>query len=234
MSLALVGRLVAHQRWVEPLAEAAVSAVATGMNDLRDLLGQSRRIAAVHAVLNLAGISLTTALLAGRRSGRRGLARSLSGLGYLVSVSAARLGGELSSGLGIRATRLLGQTVADAFVPVLDETELRGDELCRVELEGVPVLLARAGGEPCAVADTSTHLGGPLTAGTRQGDTVACPWHWSRIDLGTSAVLPRPAFFRQAALHARVRDGRIEIGHPGGGGAELLKRANRPLRGHLT
>jgi nitrite reductase/ring-hydroxylating ferredoxin subunit/uncharacterized membrane protein len=306
MSLALAGRLAAHQRWVDPLAArlqplirravspspvrnfldgvwlgaplhpaltdvpigawttalvldsasalardealgmaadralavgtvAAVPAVATGMNDLRDLLGQNRRIATVHALLNLAGLSLSTASLAYRRSGRRGLGRSLSGLGYLISATAAHLGGELSFGLGIRANRLLGQTVADAFVPVLDETELSGDELRRVELDGVPVLLARArSGELCAIADTCTHLGGPLSEGTRQGDTVYCPWHGSRFDLHTGAVLRGPAVFPQASLEARVRNGKIEIGYPGGGGAELPELANRPPRRRLT
>jgi hypothetical protein len=54
---------------------AAVPAAVTGLNDMRDLIGQSRRIAMVHALLNVAGLSLSTASLAYRHAGRRGLAR---------------------------------------------------------------------------------------------------------------------------------------------------------------
>jgi len=155
---------------------AAVPAAVTGLNDLRDLIGQSRRIATVHAVCNLVGLSLATASLVYRRNGRRPLARCLSAAGYLVSATAAHLGGELSFGLGIRANRTLGQIAAD-FVPGLDERELGAEQLRQVSVGGVPVLLARTrDGEICALANTCTHLGGPLHEGSREGDSVVCPW----------------------------------------------------------
>jgi Predicted membrane protein (DUF2231) len=72
---------------------AALPTALTGLNDMRDLTGQSRRIAMVHALVNVIGLSLSTASLAYRHAGRRGLARGLSGLGYLISSTAAHLGG---------------------------------------------------------------------------------------------------------------------------------------------
>jgi hypothetical protein len=69
---------------------AAPPAAVTGLNDMRDLMGQSRRIAMVHALVNLLGLSLSTASLAYRHKGRRGLARGLSALGYLTSSGASR------------------------------------------------------------------------------------------------------------------------------------------------
>lgn len=206
---------------------AAVPAVVTGLNDLRDLIGQSRRIAMVHALLNTVGLSLSAASLVYRRNGRRGLARGLSGAGFLVSATAAHLGGELSFGLGIRANRTLGQTPPKDFVAVLDEAELAADELRRVDVNGVPVLLARdANGEMCALADTCTHLGGPLHEGSREGDGVVCPWHGSCFDLHTGAVLRGPAVFPQARYEVRTRGGKIEIGPPDLDGAELPEIAN--------
>ena len=205
----------------------AVPAVVTGLNDLRDLVGHSRRIAMVHALLNTVGISLSAASLVYRRKGRRGLARGLSAGGYLISATAAHLGGELSFGLGIRANRTLGQTPPKDFVVVLDEAELAGDELRRVDVDGVPVLLARAtDGELCALANTCTHLGGPLHEGSREGDGVVCPWHGSCFDLRTGAVLRGPAVFRQARYQVRTRGGRIEVGPPDADGAELPEIAN--------
>jgi nitrite reductase/ring-hydroxylating ferredoxin subunit/uncharacterized membrane protein len=206
---------------------AAVPAAVTGLNDLRDLIGQSRRIAMVHALVNVLGLSLSTASLVYRHRGRRGVARGLSGMGYLTSSAAAHLGGKLSFALGIRVNRTVGQSVPESFVPVLDAAELQGDELRQVEVEGVPVLLARTrAGEVCALASTCTHLGGPLAEGSREGDTVTCPWHGSRFDLRTGAVVGGPAVFVQPRLEARVRDDRIEVGFPAARGAELPELAN--------
>jgi nitrite reductase/ring-hydroxylating ferredoxin subunit/uncharacterized membrane protein len=206
---------------------AAVPAAVTGLNDMRDLMGQSRRIAMVHALVNVVGLSLSTASLAYRHAGRRGLARGLSGLGFLTSSTAAHLGGKLSFALGIRVNRTVGQPVPDAFVPVLDAAELQGDQLHRVEVDGVPVLLTRSQtGEICALANTCTHLGGPLAEGSRDGDTVTCPWHGSRFDLRTGAVVEGPAVFVQPRLEARVREDKIEIGFPTAAGAELPELAN--------
>jgi nitrite reductase/ring-hydroxylating ferredoxin subunit/uncharacterized membrane protein len=205
---------------------AAVPTVLTGLNDLRDLSGQSRRIAMVHALANVVGLSLSTASLAYRRTGRRGLARGLSGLGYLTSSVAAHLGGQLSFGLGIRVNRTMGEAVPKSFVAVLDEAELRGDELRRVNVNGVPVMLARSqAGEVCALAHTCTHLGGPLAEGSREGDTVACPWHGSRFDIRTGAVVEGPAVFEQPRLEARVREGKIEVGFPEAEADELPELA---------
>jgi nitrite reductase/ring-hydroxylating ferredoxin subunit/uncharacterized membrane protein len=201
---------------------AALPTALTGLNDLRDLTGKSRRIAMVHALVNVIGLSLSTASLAYRHSGRRGLARGLSGLGFLSTSVAAHLGGELAFGLGIRVNRTMGEPVPTSFVAVLDEDELRDDELRRVEVDGVPVLLARShAGEVCALANTCTHLGGPLAEGSREGDTVICPWHGSRFDIRTGAVVEGPAVFVQPRLQTRVREGKIEIGFPDAEAEEL-------------
>ncbi len=201
---------------------AALPAAVTGLGDLRDLEGQSRQVAMVHAALNVVGLSLTSASLTYRRGGRRGLARALSAAGYAISASAAHLGGKLSFGLGIRVNRTMGQPVPESFVPVLDADELGSDELRRIDIGGAPVLLARSrGGEICALANTCTHLGAPLDEGSRDGDTIHCPWHDSQFNLCTGAVIQGPAVFAQPRLQTRVRDGRIEVGVTNPPGFEL-------------
>lgn len=205
---------------------AALPAAATGLNDLRDLIGQSRQVAMVHALLNVVGLSLTSASLAFRHAGRRGLARGFSFTGYAISASAAHLGGKLSYGLGIRVNRTVGETAPESFVPVLEADELQDEELRQVTVDGVPVLLTRSqSGELCALANVCTHLGGPLAEGSREGDIVTCPWHGSRFDLRTGAVVDGPAVFAQPRMEVRVRDGKIEVGSPGANGAELPELA---------
>jgi len=46
------------------------------------------------------------------------------------------------------------------------------------------------------------------------GDTVTCPWHGSRFDLRTGAVVEGPPCSFDTRLEARVREDKIEIGFP--------------------
>ena len=99
-----------------------------------------------------------------------------------------------------------------AFTAVLEESELRGDAMRVVEVDGVPVVLSRSkSGEVCAIANTCTHRGGPLNEGEREGNVVTCPWHGSQFDLCSGEVLRRPAREPQQRFETRVRDGWVEV-----------------------
>ena len=126
---------------------------------------------------------------------------------------AAHLGGELSYHYGLRVDRnVFEEAGPDEFVPVLDEGELAQDDLRRVEVEGVGVLLSRSSaGEVCAIAAMCNHFSGPLEEGEREGDTVVCPLHNSRYDLCSGQVIDGPAVFPQSRYEVRVRDGKIEV-----------------------
>ena len=54
-------------------------------------------------------------------------------------------------------------------------------------------------------------MGGPLEQGTREGDTVVCPWHNSRFDLCTGRAIDGPAVFPQSGYETRVENGKIEV-----------------------
>ena len=100
----------------------------------------------------------------------------------------------------------------DEFTPVLDESDLVQDELRRVEVEGVGVLLSRSSdGEVCAIAATCNHFSGPLEQGERKDDTVVCPWHGSRFDLCSGEVKDGPAIFPQSRYETRLKEGKIEV-----------------------
>jgi nitrite reductase/ring-hydroxylating ferredoxin subunit/uncharacterized membrane protein len=190
----------------------AVPAAATGTSDWRDLIGEERRIANVHALLNVAGLSLHIASLMQRTRGRRTAGRALSALGLGFSGMAAHLGGELSFGLGVRVNQNFSAGRPPEFTPVLDEADLPGDGVKTAQLDGTPVLIARStSGQVCAIANTCSHLGGPLAEGSREGDVVTCPWHGSRFDLCSGRVVEGPAVFPQPRYEARVTDGKIEL-----------------------
>ncbi len=191
----------------------ALGAAVTGLSDWRYLSGGSRRMGVAHALLNTIGLVLSIVSLLLRATGRRNAGRLAFLTGFSVSGMAAHLGGELSYHYGLRVDRnVFEETGPDEFVPVLDESELAQDDLRRVEVEGVGVLLSRSSsGEVCAIAATCNHFSGPLEAGERQGDTVVCPLHNSRFDLCSGEVINGPAVFPQSRYETRVRDGRIEV-----------------------
>jgi nitrite reductase/ring-hydroxylating ferredoxin subunit/uncharacterized membrane protein len=189
------------------------AAAAVGLSDWRYLSGGSRRMGMAHALANGAGLALNVASLVLRAAGRRNAGRMLSLAGYSMNGMGAHLGGELSYKYGLRVDRNTFENAGpDEFTPVLEEGELAGDEVRRVEVGGVGVLLARAArGEICAIAASCNHFSGPLEEGERRGDTIVCPWHNSRFDLCTGEAIDGPAVFPQSRYETRVRDGRIEV-----------------------
>jgi len=192
----------------------ALPAALTGASDWRDLTGESRRIATLHGLLNSAGLTLNLASLACRRQNRRAEGRALSALALAISGTAAHLGGELSFGLGVRVNQTFDGAQPAEFTTVSDEgsAQLEAGEMRRVTLDGTAVLLARdQSGQLCAIANTCSHLGGPLDKGSREGDVVTCPWHGSRFDLRSGRVLEGPAVFAQPCYEVRVHDGEIKM-----------------------
>ena len=191
----------------------ALGAAVTGLSDWRYLSGGSRRMGVAHGLLNTIGLVLSIVSIILRASGRRNAGRLTFLTGYSISGMAAHLGGELSYHYGLRVDRNVFQgTGPDEFVPVLAESELAQDDLRRVEVEGVGVLISRSSaGEVCAIAATCNHFSGPLEAGEREGDTVVCPLHKSRFELCSGEVIDGPAIFPQSRYETRVRDGKIEV-----------------------
>ena len=198
-----------------PLAVGVVAAIPTaltGVSDWTHLRGAERRMGSLHAVLNSGALALNVASLALRAGGHRGSGKALSLAAYGLVLASAHLGGQLVQGLGVRVNRTAWEQGSDEFVKVLDADELEGDAMKRVEVDRVPVLVARsAGGEVCAISATCSHLGGPLDEGERRGDTVICPWHASRFDLCTGEVVNAPAVFSQPRYECHEEEGEISL-----------------------
>jgi nitrite reductase/ring-hydroxylating ferredoxin subunit/uncharacterized membrane protein len=191
----------------------AFGAAATGLSDWRYLSGGSRRMGVAHGLLNTIGLALSIVSLLQRATGRRNAARLTFLTGYSINGMAAHLGGELSYHYGLRVDRnVFEEPGPDDFTPVLNEKDLGPDDLRRVEVEGVGVLLSRSSdGEICAIAATCNHFSGPLEQGERVDDTVICPLHRSRFDLCSGQAIDGPAVFPQSRYETRTKDGKIEV-----------------------
>ena len=84
-------------------------------------------------------------------------------------------------------------------------------KLTRAMYQGTPILLVRRGDRLFAMAETCSHFSGPLSEGKLEGDTVVCPYHFSRFALEDGRVIDGPAVHPQPCLEVRTRNGQIEV-----------------------
>ena len=189
----------------------AVGAAATGLTDWQDIDPPARRIGLVHGLLNVASMALFGASLVARRRRARVGGRSLSALGYAVSVAAARLGGNLVYEQKIGVDHSDPEKLPDKFTSVLSESNLPDGKPVPVDHNGSHILLVRRGSQIYALGDTCSHLGGPLSEGKLEGEIIQCPWHGSRFSIRDGHVVDGPAVHPQPCLEARLRNGQIEV-----------------------
>jgi nitrite reductase/ring-hydroxylating ferredoxin subunit/uncharacterized membrane protein len=192
---------------------AAAGAVATGITDWSDVGPPARRLGLIHGLLNLTGAALFATSLFLRKKKSRETGRIVGILGYAVMSYAAHLGGKLVYEHRVGVDRTDGQVFPEQFAAVLPETSLMEGKLTRAVYQGTPILLVRRGDRLFAMAETCSHFSGPLSEGKLEGDTVVCPYHFSRFALKDGRVLDGPAVHPQPCLEVRTRNGQIEVRH---------------------
>ena len=62
-----------------------------------------------------------------------------------------------------------------------------------VETDDQTIAVYNVAGEFYATQNDCTHQEGPLCEGTLDGAIIECPWHGSKFDVRTGAVVGRPA-----------------------------------------
>jgi len=191
----------------------AVAAVATGLAEWSDTVGEPKRLGTWHALLNTLGAGAYLSSLVLRAKGNRGVALATAFAGYALVGMAGYLGGELAFGLHIGAKHAAPPIFPPSdFTDVLPDAELPLGSHKRVDFGGIPVLLSRgASGAVHAVAAVCTHRGGPLDEGEFADGCVRCPWHGGRFSLADGSVLAGPPVFPLARFETRLRDGQIEL-----------------------
>ncbi len=212
MLLDLVGEEVAADLLLGLGCVAGTAAAAAGLADWQDSYGQERRVGAAHGLLNLAALGAMASALVLRRAGRRGWARPLALGGYGLAAASGYLGGHLVFRLGTQVNR-------NAFVEGPSEWQVAGDEELVVEgalvasqVGATRILLTRVDGRLCALSNVCSHAGGPLAEGDLAQGVVRCPWHGSRFDVRTGAVVEGPATAPLPTYATRVNaTGEVEV-----------------------
>lgn len=83
-----------------------------------------------------------------------------------------------------------------------------------VEAAGRTLALFNLNGTFYALDNKCPHVGGPLGEGDVAGNVVTCPWHGSKFDITTGAVVGPPARRPVAALRASVKNGEVMVEVP--------------------
>ena len=193
---------------------AAAGAAVTGVTDWSDVDPPARRTGFIHGLLNLSATALFTTSLVLRKKRSRTGGRICSALGYAVMSYAAHLGGKMVYEHRVGVDRTEGLAFPTEFVAVLPETDLKDEQPTRALHNGVPILLVRRGERVFALAETCSHFSGPLAEGKLVGDSIVCPYHFSRFSLDDGRVLDGPAVHPQPCLEVRTRNGQIEVRRP--------------------
>ena len=188
----------------------AVGAAVTGVTDWQHTTAEERRVGLLHGLLNVSAVGFYTLSLVLRHRGARTAARATAGFGLGASAAAAYLGGHLVYRKRIGVDHAPRGEWED-FVTALREQELAEAVPRRVDVRGVPVVLIRKGDRIYALADSCAHLGGPLSEGHVEANSIRCPWHGSRFALDDGRVLEGPSTFTQPCFEIRVRDGQVEV-----------------------
>lgn len=190
---------------------SAVPAAASGLNDWSDTQGAETRLGLVHATVNTTALGLYTASLIARARGDRSRGKALGLVGFGVLVAGSYLGGHLSFGKGVNVNQTAWLEQPTDWTPVLADTELPDRQHRKVEVDGAGVLLYRNDGQVWALANTCSHMGGPLDEGTLADNCVTCPWHGSIFRFTDGGIVRGPATSPQPWYETRVRDGQIEL-----------------------
>lgn len=125
--------------------------------------------------------------------------------------AAGFLGGHLSYRKGIGVDHTAFESRIEEWTAALDDEALRPGKATRVTVGGAEVLLYRAEGTVCALANRCSHRGGPLHKGRITDGQVICPWHLSTFNLEDGSIVRGPATAPQRAYDARIAEGKIEI-----------------------
>lgn len=98
------------------------------------------------------------------------------------------------------------------FVKVGTKAELEDlKEGKLVEAAGQQIALFKLGDNYYAIENTCPHAGGPLAEGAVAGDVVTCPWHGSRFNVKTGAVLSPPATRGVKSFPVRITGNDVEL-----------------------
>lgn len=192
----------------------AAGAAVTGMTDWTGTTEIERKAGLLHAMLNIGATALYVASFFMRKNKKtRKAAITLSMVGFGITTASAYIGGNLvyNQQMGVDHTAI-PRGYPEHFTPVLAANDLSENSMKCVRIGKVDILLAKQHDQIFAIANTCSHLGGPLSEGDLLDDcSVRCPWHQSIFSLKDGSVIDGPATQPQPQFDVRTHNEQIEV-----------------------
>ncbi|MFE9912473.1 Rieske 2Fe-2S domain-containing protein [Streptomyces clavifer] len=192
---------------------AALPAAVAGWTDWAELQRRQMRVGLVHAVANATGAGLYAGSLIARARSRTALGKTLGFAGLAAVGLGGAIGGHLAyrQASGANHAESVPDLIGPGWHTVAEVSGLPVAEPVRQYINDIAVLVVREAGDRVHVlADTCSHMGGPLSRGTLDGDCVRCPWHGSLFRLNDGWNVQGPATAPQPAFDVRITDGHVE------------------------
>jgi len=192
---------------------ASLPVAVSGMTDWSDTQGKAQRVGAVHGLLNVGAAALYAGSLVARRAERRGIGKALGFMGFGLVLASAYLGGELSftQKIGVNHAPDIEEELPKDYKVAIAESELVVGKPVKANVEGADVFLLKTPTAVYALADKCSHMGGPLSEGKIEGDSVVCPWHGSRFCVKDGRVEDGPATNNQPAFDVKIEGGNVLV-----------------------
>jgi nitrite reductase/ring-hydroxylating ferredoxin subunit/uncharacterized membrane protein len=212
-----VAGLCGETKKFQPGADAAVNigiagalaAAAAGITDWKEISLEARKTGMVHGLLNSAALACYIASSLQRSKNNRTAAVISAGVGLAIIAASSWLGGHLVYASQIGVERTPGAKPPEDFTDVAKLSDLQESKPFKADCAGYPIVLVRQGSRVYALSEVCTHLGGPLSEGTVEGDCIRCPWHGSTFELETGEIQESPAVRPRVSFEVRVVDDQI-------------------------
>jgi nitrite reductase/ring-hydroxylating ferredoxin subunit/uncharacterized membrane protein len=197
---------------------SALGSIVTGLTDHKDTSPDTplRDVGFLHGLINIVatigfGISLWLRVAGSHDAGFWVMLAS-----YLVVSAGGYIGGHIvfKYGYMVNFNAFSRGKRAAEFTAVVPVAEVPENTPTKVTFGATAIMLVRRGEVVHALKDTCSHLGGPLSQGTLEGDLITCPWHFSTFRITDGAVIHGPASSRQVRYDARVNAGQVELRGP--------------------
>jgi nitrite reductase/ring-hydroxylating ferredoxin subunit/uncharacterized membrane protein len=197
---------------------SALGAALAGLTDFKDTSPKTddRSVTALHGLINVVGTVLIAVSLVQRLGGAYDGAFWTFLIGYLVVSVGAFIGGHVVYKYGYMVNRnaFARGKKAKEWTAVLPVASLPDATPTKASLGATALVVVRRGDVVWALKDSCSHIGGPLSEGTLDGDSIVCPWHQSTFHLADGAVRHGPAQTRQVAYNARINGDQVEVTGP--------------------
>jgi nitrite reductase/ring-hydroxylating ferredoxin subunit len=103
---------------------------------------------------------------------------------------------------------------SDGFEKVAETSEVPPGTSKVLKALGAEIFIVNIEGMFHAFPNKCTHAGGPLGRGKLTGSVMQCPWHGSKFDMNTGAVVGPPAKIPMAPFDVKVEGTTIWVRKP--------------------